>query len=133
MSLKILITGGSGMVGRNLLEHKRLSQHELFAPSSHELNLLDPAQTHDYVADLVPDLVIHAAGRVVGARLQLEHHFDRGHGGGRLVRRLRRQLRARKAAQVQPGRAHRDRGLDGRAHDHGVIALGRFVRVVMTW
>jgi len=71
LSLKILITGGSGMVGRNLLEHKRLSQHELFAPSSDELNLLDPAQTHDYVADLVPDLVIHAAGRVGGIQANI--------------------------------------------------------------
>ena len=71
MSLKILITGGSGMVGRNLLEHKRLSQNELFAPSSDELNLLDPAQTHDYVADLVPDLVIHAAGRVGGIQANI--------------------------------------------------------------
>ena len=59
------------MVGRNLLEHKRLSQNELFAPSSDELNLLDPAQTHDYVADLVPDLVIHAAGRVGGIQANI--------------------------------------------------------------
>lgn len=71
MSLKILITGGSGMVGRNLLEHPRLSQHELFAPTSRELNLLDPAQTHDYVADLVPDLVIHAAGHVGGIQANI--------------------------------------------------------------
>lgn len=71
MSLKILITGGSGMVGRNLLEHARLSRHELFAPTSRELDLLDPAQARDYVADLVPDLVVHAAGRVGGIQANI--------------------------------------------------------------
>ena len=44
------------MVGRNLLEHPRLSQHELFAPTSRELNLLDATQTHDYLADLARTL-----------------------------------------------------------------------------
>ena len=59
------------MVGRNLLEHPRLSQHELFAPTSRELNLLDATQTHDYLADLAPDLVIHAAGRVGGIQANI--------------------------------------------------------------
>ena len=71
MSQRILITGGSGMVGRNLLEHPRLSQHELFAPSSRELDLLDKVKTHDHVAHLAPDLVIHAAGRVGGIQANI--------------------------------------------------------------
>ena len=59
------------MVGRNLLEHPRLSQHELFVPTSRELNLLDATQTHDYLADLAPDLVIHAAGHVGGIQANI--------------------------------------------------------------
>ena len=59
------------MVGRNLLEHPLLSQHELFAPSSGELDLLDQIKTHDYVANLAPDLVIHAAGRVGGIQANI--------------------------------------------------------------
>ncbi len=59
------------MVGRNLLEHPRLCHHELCAPSSLELNLLDQVETHDYVADLAPDLVIHAAGRVGGIQANI--------------------------------------------------------------
>ena len=71
MRQRIVITDGAGMVGRNLLEHPLLSQHELFAPSSRELDLLDKVKTHDHSANLAPDLVIHAAGRVGGIQANI--------------------------------------------------------------
>ncbi|MBU2539192.1 MAG: GDP-L-fucose synthase [Proteobacteria bacterium] len=66
MKIKILITGGNGLVGRNFREHPTVSDFELLAPSSKELNLLDYGQVVCYLKEQQPDLIIHAAGRVGG-------------------------------------------------------------------
>ena len=39
--MKILLTGGSDMVGRNILIHPMYAKHEIIAPSRNELNLLN--------------------------------------------------------------------------------------------
>lgn len=58
--MKILITGGSGFIGRNLIEH--LSQkHEIFAPTHQELELLDEDAVKDYFKTHQIDIVIHSA------------------------------------------------------------------------
>lgn len=62
----ILLTGGNGMVGRNFLEHPEVSRHEILAPSSHQLNLLDYRALNDWLQNHRPELIIHAAGRVGG-------------------------------------------------------------------
>ena len=63
---KILITGGSGMVGKNFLEHKDIDNFIVLYPSSHEVNLLNFDQVDSYLKVNQPDLIIHAAGRVGG-------------------------------------------------------------------
>lgn len=57
--IRILITGGSGFIGRNLqcLE----STYNLFSPSSSELNLLDDQAVRDYLSTRHFDVIIHAA------------------------------------------------------------------------
>ncbi|MBS9718659.1 GDP-L-fucose synthase family protein [Pseudohalocynthiibacter aestuariivivens] len=64
--MKILITGGSGMVGKNLIEHAAAKQHELVVPSREELDLLSYEKTSDLVKAHTPDLIIHCAGQVGG-------------------------------------------------------------------
>ena len=63
---RILLTGGGGMVGRNLLEHSAISEFEMLAPRSSELNLRDCKSVLDYLAEHRPDMVIHSAGKVGG-------------------------------------------------------------------
>ena len=71
-SLKVLITGGSGMVGMNLIECA--PEHiKLLAPSSNELNLLSKACIKDYLFKESPDLIIHAAGIVGGIRANINY------------------------------------------------------------
>ncbi|HAQ71275.1 MAG TPA: GDP-fucose synthetase [Flavobacteriales bacterium] len=71
-SLKVLITGGSGMVGMNLIECA--PEHiKLLAPSSNELNLLSKACIKDYLLKESPDLIIHAAGIVGGIRANINY------------------------------------------------------------
>ena len=53
--MKILLTGGSGLLGKNLISH--LTGHEVIAPSSSELNITDPLSFIPFDCDLV----IHCA------------------------------------------------------------------------
>lgn len=70
-ALKVLITGGNGMVGRNLREHPGLAAFDVYAPSRQQLNLYDWASTLAYLSDLRPDMVIHAAGLVGGIKANM--------------------------------------------------------------
>ena len=64
--MKILLTGGRGMVGRNILEHPDAAAFEILAPTSAELDLTQWDAVRRYMAWHTPDLVIHAAGKVGG-------------------------------------------------------------------
>ncbi|MBV5346903.1 GDP-L-fucose synthase [bacterium] len=68
---RILITGGGGMVGRNLLEHPGISEFDILAPRSSELNLLDFNAVQTYLQTNQPDMVIHAAGKVGGIQANM--------------------------------------------------------------
>jgi len=58
------------MVGRNLVDtapdHVRL-----LTPTSQELNLLDSNQTHSYIREHAPDVIIHTAGIVGGIQANM--------------------------------------------------------------
>jgi GDP-L-fucose synthase len=69
--MKVLITGGSGMVGQNLTTHARAGAHEVFAPSSKELDLLSYANTLDWLQKNTPDVVVHCAGHVGGIQANM--------------------------------------------------------------
>lgn len=69
--MKILLTGATGMVGRNLLEHSEARQIEWLTPPHHELELTDYPATLAYIEHHQPDLIIHAAGRVGGIQANI--------------------------------------------------------------
>ena len=73
---RILLTGGRGMVGRNILEHPLAGQWDFVAPSSCELDLTDFAATRRLMAEVKPDAVIHSAGRVGGIQANMAHPVD---------------------------------------------------------
>jgi len=58
--IKVLLLGGSGFIGRNILEQLS-SDYQIFAPSSQELNLLDAEEVEKYLSLHNFDIVIHAA------------------------------------------------------------------------
>ena len=70
---KILITGASGMVGKNILEHSETINYELLVPSRTEMNLLDQEKVRKYISENKPDLVIHAAGLVGGIQANIKN------------------------------------------------------------
>lgn len=57
----ILLTGGSGFIGRNILESYLNEKYQIDAPSSKELNVADEKSVAQYFAAHHPDVVIHAA------------------------------------------------------------------------
>jgi GDP-L-fucose synthase len=74
---RVLLTGGGGMVGRNLLEHAEIRRYEVLAPPRSELDLCDFAAVQRYLAEFQPVLVVHAAGKVGGIQANLRDpvHF----------------------------------------------------------
>ena len=69
--LRILLTGGGGMVGRNLLEHPSIGEFEIIAPRSSELDLRDISAVKSFLQAHKPDMVIHAAGKVGGIQANM--------------------------------------------------------------
>ena len=69
--IRILLTGGSGMVGRNLLEHPRADEFEIVAPRRSELDLRDFEAVQACFRLYKPDIVIHAAGKVGGIQANI--------------------------------------------------------------
>jgi GDP-L-fucose synthase len=68
---KILLTGGGGMVGQNLLEHPAIGEFDVLAPRSRELDLRDFTAVQTYLSKHQPDMVIHAAGKVGGIQANM--------------------------------------------------------------
>jgi len=69
--MKILITGASGMVGKNLLENEDILKYNLLCPDSKELNLLNSQDIDLFLNNNKPDLIIHAAGKVGGIQANI--------------------------------------------------------------
>jgi len=71
--MKILITGSTGMCGKNILEHSDAKLYNFLTPSSSELDLLDNNATRLYLDKESPDLIIHTAGLVAGIQFNIKN------------------------------------------------------------
>lgn len=69
--MKILLTGGNGMVGRNVREHADAAGYEIWSPSRQEMDLLNAESVRTGLKKFFPDLVIHAAGKVGGIQANI--------------------------------------------------------------
>ena len=66
---KILVTGGSGLIGKalqNYIFHSDDTENEWIFLSSKDLNLLNEENTINYLEKVRPQMVIHLAARVGG-------------------------------------------------------------------
>lgn len=73
VELRILLTGATGFVGKNIVQVLSSGVADLLTPSSAELDLLNKDAVHDYLAANRPDIVIHAAGRVGGIEANIQN------------------------------------------------------------
>jgi len=58
--MRILITGGSGFIGKNLAE-QLVPEYQVFAPSSAELDLLKERDVREYLTTHRFDVILHSA------------------------------------------------------------------------
>jgi GDP-L-fucose synthase len=58
--MNILITGGNGFVGKTLIQKLKVN-HQIFAPTSKELDLTDSEQVDKYLRNKYFDYIIHCA------------------------------------------------------------------------
>lgn len=74
--MKILVTGGTGLVGSAILRNPLLSNHLLISPTSKELDLRDFKQTLLFLTETKPDFIIHCAGLVGGILVNNKYPTD---------------------------------------------------------
>lgn len=74
--MKILVTGGNGMVGKNVLEHPKAAQYSFLAPTRTDLNLRDYIAVDAYLKLHKPDFIFHAAGLVGGIQANMVRQVD---------------------------------------------------------
>lgn len=60
-TVRILLTGGNGFIGRNILESYLAEQYTILAPPHRELELLDEDAVRDYIKRNSISIVIHSA------------------------------------------------------------------------
>jgi GDP-L-fucose synthase len=71
--MRVLLTGATGTLGRNLMDHPLRREHEVLTPGRRDHDLLDPAAVRRMFADLRPEAVIHAAATVGGIQDNIDH------------------------------------------------------------
>jgi UDP-glucose 4-epimerase len=59
----ILLTGGSGFIGRNILESRLASRFLVLAPRHSELDFMDEDRVREFLRTHLVDVVIHAAAK----------------------------------------------------------------------
>lgn len=69
--MKILLTGSTGMVGKNILSHPKKELYRFLTPSRNQLDLFDYQATINYIQKTKPDMIIHAAGKVGGIKANI--------------------------------------------------------------
>ena len=72
MKQVIFLSGGNGMVGRNILDHPETKNYKILSPSSSDLNLLNYSIVESFLKQNKPDLIIHAAGVVGGIEANIK-------------------------------------------------------------
>ncbi len=61
--MNIFLTGGSGFIGRNILESALARKYTIKAPGHKELELMDENSVRDYIKNNKIDVIIHAAAK----------------------------------------------------------------------
>jgi len=74
--MNILLTGSSGMVGSNIIEHPNSKLYKIFVPTSSELDLLNKKAISDYLKKNKISFIIHAAGLVAGIQFNIRYPYS---------------------------------------------------------
>jgi len=73
MKKKIYLSGGNGMVGRNIINHIESKNYKILSPKRSDLNLLNYNETKNFITKNKPDIIIHTAGVVGGIEANINN------------------------------------------------------------
>lgn len=76
MKPSVLITGASGMLGRNLIDHPLAANYIILSPGRDKVDIKNYNEVLDYLAEFRPDVIIHAAGRVGGIQANIQYPVE---------------------------------------------------------
>ena len=76
VQMRVLVTGGTGMVGSNLRDALNSLEIEVIAPNQEELDLTRQDDVLEYFRKNRPDAVIHCAGLVGGIQANIARPYD---------------------------------------------------------
>jgi len=76
LSKTVLITGSTGMVGRNATDKLLEIGFDVLTPTRNELDLIDSREVSNYFKSNKIDIVIHAAGLVGGIQANIEKPYS---------------------------------------------------------
>ena len=74
--MKVLVTGGSGMLGSAVVNFASLGGHQVLSPSHDELDLNEQLQTYEYLKRHSPDAIIHCAAKVGGISANVANQIE---------------------------------------------------------
>jgi GDP-L-fucose synthase len=74
--VEVLVTGGSGMVGRNLVEALNSRGVTIVSPGRQKLDLTKKEEVDNYFRSKRPDAVVHCAGLVGGIQANISRPYD---------------------------------------------------------
>ena len=70
---KILLTGGSGMVGKNFIKASKNINFKILSPNSKKLNLQNYHLTNEFLKKNKPDIIVHCAAKVGGIQHNIKN------------------------------------------------------------
>ena len=74
--MKVIVTGGSGMVGYGIKSIKNRYNHDFNFLSSKDCDLTNYKSTYEYFKEYNPDYVIHLAAYVGGLFKNMNYKVD---------------------------------------------------------
>ena len=74
--MRVLVTGSSGMVGRNLVVGIEARGWEAIPVSSNICDLEDFDTVNAFVSEVKPDAIVHCAGLVGGIHINMKHPYE---------------------------------------------------------
>ena len=74
--MKLLITGTTGFIGRNLKEYFQATPHDIQTPKRDELDLLDPRTVETYIEKNAFDAIIHCGVTLNSVEENLKMYFN---------------------------------------------------------
>jgi GDP-L-fucose synthase len=74
--MRVLVTGGNGMLGRAVISSLGIANYEVLSPSRSEMDLEDISETINFIKFHKPEVIVHCAAFVGGISANISNPID---------------------------------------------------------